>query len=366
VTAAVGALAALASCSAFGTNGESPPDAAADGAVESEAAADASADAGDAAPVDPCSGADGSKEYAGLYVIGGESNPGAVETGAILRAPLHCDGTLGTWVTIAATIPAASTAQRPIVAALGDTLVYFGGQHNAGGAISNDTILAARRDPSTFLTAFTSIGNDATARRWRAQSASDGLAIVVAGGKSIGPDAGALDDTHVFTLSLAGELVDAPGPNLPARRSWGCAALGGGHAVVFGGEIAAADIYQADLTAPSTLSTWIVGGKVAEFDCEAIAAGGAYYLIGGDNSPARFDRYELGAAGLTVTPTLIPSALAPKSGGVRAVVSRDTLYLVGGGLGTTTLFAKLGGPTVTFALGSALPVARVDHALVVF
>lgn len=221
--AAVCLIGACSSFSASSSPGETP-----DAAPSEDAEAGMTSDGG---PVDPCLARDPLAEVAGLYLAGGFA-PDGTEPSEVLRTPIHCDGTLGSWAVVG-TLP--RSAVIPIVAVLGDTMLFVGGQHSTGGSPFADGFDSAKFDPQGRLPAF--LRRPATTDQshvWRAQFASNGSTLVVAGGEGE-RDGGNGPLTTVTKWRMEGSGVATPsaGEPLPRPISRGGAAMIGDTLFVF-------------------------------------------------------------------------------------------------------------------------------------
>lgn len=391
-------LVALALIAACGTSfseerAEDTPDAATEAASDSPASDDVVApDAGD-----PCANQPGATEIAGLYVIGGATEDNQEPT-TIVRAPLHCDGSLGTPVTLSTPFPRSFIWGGAVVLDP-DRVLVFGGSHDTGGPPYTMQGLVATRDSNgelgTFFGATVLSGMD----RWRFGVALNGSRAYVAGGRlpdvadaNAAPPGTALFPhdppdglSYVYTkqldlISFAGGTFSAKrlGADLYAPAEWlGIASVG--HRLVAYGAITDggpqdSDVYWADVDDDGELVTsWqaianpYVGGQ---FLGNAVVSGNMVYLFGGGASPTSFARVDMsvtpptllvGTGGLTKATDGTPVALQEP----RSTTARGFVYIVNG-FDTVIRYAKLGEDSLRINDGPALPVGVAGASLFVF
>jgi MYXO-CTERM domain-containing protein len=306
-----------------------------------------------------------------LYVIGGADGLGSVLSD-VQFAPIHADGTLGTF---SQTTPIPTARDHHAGVAYKGYLYILGGYSGPSGL--SDVQVAPFRADGT-LGDFTST-TPLPAGRWGHTSvAHDGHLYVIGGGTT-----GIFSDVQMASVNADGTLgaFTATTP-LPGPSTHHGSVVANGHLYVVGGNgaLALSDVYVAPINANGTLgafaSTTSLPAFRSYFPC--VAYNGYLFVLGGSTSAGR--QSDVLAAPLNGSGTGALgsfTSVTPVVGfGTRdshaSVAYNGYLYVVGGVSGATPVsdvqMTPLGvaGTVGSFVGTTPLPTARSMHAGVAY
>jgi len=293
-----------------------------------------------------------------IYVAGGCI--GTIDcndaTSAVEYALLNSDGTIGSWLTATAALPAdRAFGQLEIV---GGTLYYIGGQDDAEAAQAN---VYYATPSGGDITSWSSASNNLPAARTQLSSAVWNNRIYVVGGS----DADVSQSTVYVSpvLSSGGDITSAwtTGTSFNVARSGHTTIAYGNNLYILGGYDGTnylSDVQYTQINSDGTLDSWSfttsLPGRVRLAD--GFAANGYMYIFGGMSSDIRCTNNTYVAplsANTTIAsgnnPTgvgewsLISERFSVERGGVSAAYYDGKAYLLGGACGT---IAGLAGDTV--------------------
>lgn len=276
------AIVVASACSSFGeddpiaaTADASTTDSLSDGAPAVEGGGDSGAPA-----ADTCGGKPGSFEFASVYVLGGlrlNEDSGAYlgEGEDIFRAPVRCDGSVGSWSTMPFKLP--WTLVGASVGVVGDHVILLNGEHSTGGPSLVNTVWIGGRDSNGLLTEFVPHDVPKLTLRWRTATATTADELFVLGGQA--QDGGILDVVESVRIVNGAPLVQVE-PPMDKPRSRFAASYVDGHVLVLSEALAMADVSPA-----GAVTGWrtVEGGR-NDFDLTSVTYGGSAYFLGGQNN----------------------------------------------------------------------------------
>lgn len=308
---------------------------------------------GSAGLLDPCIGKPDATEIAGLYIVGGQAPSDGPDTtvNEILRAPIHCDHSLGAFNPLATKLPAGIALGQ--TALLDDGILVVGGENNRN-KVQYARFAGADLGPFASFPAPTS--------SYRAIGAARSDLLLVAS-----------DETPSTTVTLWQVLPTGPTPfgkptAAPSALPRGAAAFVKNTVYV----VASPAFLSADVQADGTMSAWTqLTREASDFDLSVASDDAHLYVVGGAANPSDLWVYTVGtttsgdagpkpAGGKYKLP--LPAALS------MVVVYRDTLYIVGSDYppyGATMIVPLVGDGIGTITMGPSLPAPRFGSGIVV-
>jgi hypothetical protein len=353
-------------CSAFG--GTDAPGPNVDGAAVQPDGGDAATHADGAAQADgggdPCAASPSGLTGTYLWVVAGYDPTSNAGQTSILRAPLHCDGSLDAFMPVSTTVPNPGT--RGAGALLGDTVLLVGGQRASGATDGRADY--AFFDAKGDLGPFTAVAAPQAAT-FRPSFASDPTHLVVAGGLgSTGSRA------SLWTLE-GGALTVAELPAMPVPLAQGTGMVQGDTAILTGlsGDGGTSPLLETSTSTP--LAGWTRALDIPQtFDCGSAATDTAIFVASGyiGSIANELDVTVFKVTGGAFGQPLTFSHVLPAGSYLPGVaIARGHLYVVGGtdagDVSYGTLNATLDGllSSAPFVKGPSLPQALMQPTVFV-
>ncbi len=365
LSAAAIAIFVASACSSFGE--DDPVTATTDSSTDSPFSSDGApaveggGDSGAPAAADTCDGKPGSFEFASAYVLGGfrlnGDGGGYLGEGEdIFRAPVRCDGSVGSWSTMPFKLP--RTVVGASVGVVGDHVIVMNGEHSAGGASLVNTVWVAGRDSNGLLTEFVPHDVPKLSLRWRTATAATADELFVLGGQA--QDGAILDIVESIRLVNGAPLVQIE-PPMDKPRSRFAAAYVDGHVLVLSEALAMADVSPA-----GAVTGWrtVEGGR-NDFDLTSVTYEGSAYFLGGQtNAFATTIVMPDGQSASVATGANLGRAMAATSA---VATPNGHVLFVSGSLLRTVLSGTLTKSGVTNLTDQPeLPEGRIAHSLFLF
>jgi N-acetylneuraminic acid mutarotase len=297
-----------------------------------------------------------------LYVIGGIQS-GTSELGSVERATFHADGALATFTTLVGAGLTTPRARHSAVV-IGSSVYVIGGAH--AGSTRGD-VERATLDASGALSAFTPVAGVTltTPRAGHATALVGNFIYVIGGSDSAGH---ALASVERATLGGDGTLstfVPLPDVTLATARQLAASVVIGDSLYVLGGfdttGAGLGSVERASIAGDGTLGSFaaLTGINLAAARGAFAGAlfGGALYVAGGQSSAGAglldtVERAPINADGtLQSFATVASTTLVTARSGHSAAVVGNSLYVLGGSDGTTSLG---GSEVATIAAGGTL------------
>jgi hypothetical protein len=356
-SATIGAI--VIACSNFREGAVVDQDAAdLDGSLETSAVIDA--DTSTSAPIDggACDGQAGSHEYASLLVLGGfntdDSGANLSEAADIVSAPLRCDGSLGSWITLPVELP--FTLVQGAVGVIDDHVIVLDGEHSTGGGNFANTVWVAGRAANGSLMDFVSFTVPDLVPRFRVAYTQTQSELIVLGGQ--GPS-GPIDSIETVTLDGGVPSVIARGP-MNALRARFAASYINGHVITMSGD----GIALADVAADGDIANWrTVDGGREDLDVTSVVSDNRVYFVGGNSADTTLTIATVSGGSVSLGPATLPQSFSATV----SVASNGYAYFVSGSLGPTVLRGMLTESGISdLAPLATLPTPRKGHMVVVF
>lgn len=276
-----------------------------------------------------------------VYVLGGSDSNG-MALGTIERAPIHADGSLGSF----AVVPGV-TLVRPrynhTVSIVGNTLVVTGGSTGVAPYFL-DSVEAAPIHPDGSLGAFAEVGHLVVAREAHSALVVGGSLYIFGGDTTAGgaPAIGSIERAAILADGSLGAFASA-GQLATPRQSAAVWQLGATVFIAGGGGNAGAQtsVESANIQADGTLGAFATSPAstlaVGEQCGGAVVSGNHAYLIGGVATSATAERASIDVGGGLGAPATATFALSTARDRYARAVIGSNLYLVGGSTNDTTL-----------------------------
>lgn len=269
-----------------------------------------------------------------LYVLGGADGPPVT---TIERAPIGTDGMVGAFSVVPGRTITRTQAQAIV---LGDSLYVVGGTYQTAGGeleIQRTTIAA---DGS--LGAFTTSTSTLSTRRNAPAIAIVGNSVHVIGGAN-GQYLATIEHAQIGSVMALGNFENVSGSVLPNPRIRSMAAVIGNHLYILGGHDATTvfrTVERAPIAADGSLGTFVTAGNLVagRANAQSAVVGNFLYVIGGmelDGTPVTtIERATIAADGTLGAFSVVSGLTLDRLNG-HAIVLANQLYILAGSASTT-------------------------------
>jgi hypothetical protein len=225
-----------------------------------------------------------------VYVVGGNTDTGTA-LDSVERAPIHADGTMGTF-TLLAGVHLVHARYNHSVVVVGSSLVVIGGS-TGGSPLFLDSVESAPINPDGSLGTFSEVGHLVTARESHAAAVVDGYLYVLGGDHVVGgvPALASIERAPIDGEGVLGAFVAAGSLATPrqSHMSWRLGSslfLGGG----LGDPASSTSVESSTIASDGSLGTFAtVSPNALPFatqDGAVVVTGNYAYMLGGLTSGA--------------------------------------------------------------------------------
>lgn len=287
-----------------------------------------------------------------LYVVGGNGGAGGLPNPSLIRAPINSDGTLGSWINSSE----ANTPRSVTAVEIWNGYLYMMGGCSAGvpgfscpGDVHLNTVEYAPIHADGSLGTWRTTASFTTARIMHGSAVWNGY-LYVLGGCTVGSYCNFTNSVQYTSINPAGSLADgswSSGTNLPASYSFGVSTIYNGclyHVGGWSGTVGYLDVVRyATISNNGSIGSWTTSGNtmsVGRRSHSITIYNGRLYVSGGQigAGPTMTDIIEYAdinsdcsISAFTTTTLSLPAALMWDS----FVIYNDWAYSIGGDVGST-------------------------------
>ncbi len=309
-----------------------------------------------------------------LYVTGGYDGT-TVQT-TVYSAPLNSDGSVGSWITEANSLPTARWTHAMVD--------WNGRLYVVGGSDGTDissTVYSAPVNSNGTVGSWTTESNALPSALWMHVMVSWGGKLYVIGGSS---NTAATPQANVYVASITASgsvgswTTETYG--LPAPRAFHGAAVWNGNVLLVGGDDASGaatnSVYHALINADGQIGGWTTESNSLPIAMDSIGMSiwnGRMYVAGGSNNGTSVSTVAYatinsnGSVGAwTTSSSLLPQAISSHT----MAVWDGRLYISGGsvasGSTSSVVYASINpdGSVGSWVATSSIPIANTSHAMV--